>query len=218
MLAIHLAPDGRPASVADLLTRRRIRLLQTTLDRFTAAALHTFDGVNGIVLLPGGAEPPARCWSALATELAEQFGVAVTLAENPATALEDIRPAAQQAAELAELAHLLGRPTGAYGLDDLLLEYQLTRPGPARDRLAERITPLLDSPHLIRTLDAQLRHGADRKSAAAEIHVHPNTFSYRLRRIAELTGIDPSDPSGSRLLAAALTIHRLYPVSEGPTD
>ena len=44
--------------------------------------------------------------------------------------------AAREAAEIAAPARLSGRPTGVYRLDDLLLEYQLTRPGPARDRLA----------------------------------------------------------------------------------
>ncbi|WP_369027885.1 helix-turn-helix domain-containing protein, partial [Nocardia farcinica] len=32
---------------------------------------------------------------------------------------------------------------------------------------------------------------------------------YRLRRIAELTGLDPADPTDTRLLAAALTVDRV---------
>ncbi|WP_280214844.1 PucR family transcriptional regulator [Nocardia cyriacigeorgica] len=99
-------------------------------------------------------------------------------------------------------------PPGATASTICCSRYQLTRPGRARDRLAERIAPLSTRPHLLAALDAYLRHGTDRKTAAAEVHVHPNTFSYRMRRIAELTGLDPADPAGTRVLAAALTVVR----------
>ncbi|MEV0297718.1 helix-turn-helix domain-containing protein [Nocardia sp. NPDC050710] len=218
VLATHIRPEGQPAAVADLVTRRRIRILQRALDAMAGTtALSTFDGSTGIALLPAGGEgsgPEAARLDRLATELAAQFGVDVFVAERRAIARERLPDAVQEATDLAELARLLGRPTGRYGLDELLLEYQLTRPGPARDRLSERIFPLLRHPHLFEALDAHLRHGSDRKAAAAEVHVHPNTFSYRLRRIAELTGIDPSEPTGSRLLAAALTVYRFYPTAE----
>ncbi|MGF6888767.1 hypothetical protein ABIA39_008098 [Nocardia sp. GAS34] len=209
VLAIGLPPGEHRAAVATLLTRRRIRLLQQSVDQLAGTAvLHTFDGSHGIALLPADSEPGTDESGWLATELADQFGTSVILAEIPSAPRESVPDAARLAAELAELARLLNRPTGAYRLDDLLLEYQLTRPGPARERLAGRIAPLLRSPHLLETLDAHLRHGSDRKAAAAEMHVHPNTFSYRLRRIAELTGTDPGEPDGSRLLAAALIVHR----------
>ncbi|WP_067670527.1 PucR family transcriptional regulator [Nocardia miyunensis] len=215
VLAIGLPPAEHPAAAAHLLTRRRIRLLQQTLDKSAGVAvLNTFDGSRGIILLPSRSANTDHEPSTLAEDLAAQFGTVVVIAEIPGVPRESIPDSAQLATELAALARLLGRPTGAYLLDDLLLEYQLTRPGAARDRLAERVAPLLRSPHLLETLDAHLRHGSDRKAAAAEIHVHPNTFSYRLRRIAELTGTDPSEPTGSRLLSAALIVHRLYPPHE----
>lgn len=217
VLAVQLRTDPEPATAANLLVRRRIRILQHALDRIAgAAALHTFDGESAIVLLPAGSGSHETTGATLATELAEQFGTDVMIAETSWTAREAVPVAAREATEIAQLARLSGRPTGVYRLDDLLLEYQLTRPGPARDRLADRIVPLRRTPHLMETLDAHLRHGSDRKAAAAEIHVHPNTFTYRLRRIAELTGADPSDPGGSRLLAAALAVHRLRPAPGGP--
>ncbi|MCC3317137.1 PucR family transcriptional regulator [Nocardia africana] len=216
VLAVQVRTDPQPAAAANLVVRRRIRILQRVLDRVSGpTALHTFDGETAVVLLPG-----VRGWpetgAELATELAEQFGADVVVAETPGTRRESVPEAAHQAAEVAQLARMSGRPTGVYRLDDLLLEYQLTRPGVARDRLAERIEPLHRAPHLMETLDAHLRHGSDRKAAAAEIHVHPNTFSYRLRRIGELTGADPSDPNGSRLLSAALVAHRLSPAPARP--
>ncbi|MEV6429201.1 helix-turn-helix domain-containing protein [Nocardia sp. NPDC051463] len=224
VLAIHihqdhrLPQDSRSSTVANLLTRRRIRVLQRALDGLTGTtALATFDGSNGIALLPNvteSAELDHEQYHQLAVGLAAQFGTEVTVAECPSVARKSVPQSAHEATEIAELARLLGRPTGVYRLDDLLLEFQLTRPGPARARLAERIAPILRSPHLLEALDAHLRHGSERKVAAAEIHVHPNTFTYRLRRIAELTGLDPTDPNDSRVLAAAQTIHRLFPATD----
>ncbi|MEV0684376.1 helix-turn-helix domain-containing protein [Nocardia sp. NPDC050378] len=212
VLAIHLDEPPRTGSAANLLTRRRIRVLQRALDALTGTTTPaTFDGTSGIALLSRSEADvlDAARFDQLATRLAEQFGVPVFLAEFSEVAREDIPTAAKDASELTELARLRGKPGGCYRLDDLLLEYQLTRPGPARKRLAQRVIPLLSSPHLIDALEAHLQFGADRKTASRRIHVHPNTFTYRLRRIADLTGLDPADPKDSRMLAAALTVYRL---------
>ncbi|WP_433605211.1 helix-turn-helix domain-containing protein [Dactylosporangium sp. CA-139114] len=44
------------------------------------------------------------------------------------------------------------------------------------------------------TLAAWLDSFGDVPAAAAAVHVHPNTFRYRLKRIAEVSGIDLADP------------------------
>jgi sugar diacid utilization regulator len=44
-----------------------------------------------------------------------------------------------------------------------------------------------------RTLDAFLRHGMQRKVAAAALGIHPHTLSYRLNRLRERFGIDLDD-------------------------
>ncbi|MFC4375050.1 PucR family transcriptional regulator [Nocardia halotolerans] len=214
VLAIHLSEPPRVGSAANMVTRRRIRVLQRALDELTATTTPaTFDGTSGIALIGNSSDADvldAERFDELAATLARQFGVPVYLAEFSGVGRDDIPAAARDAGELTELARLRGKPGGCYRLDDLLLEYQLTRPGPARERLAQRVIPLLSSPHLIDALEAHLRYGSDRKTAARRIHVHPNTFTYRLRRIAELTGLDPADPTDSRMLGAALTVHRLH--------
>ncbi len=48
--------------------------------------------------------------------------------------------------------------------------------------------------HLTETLAAWLDSAGDAAAAAAATHVHVNTFRYRLRRIAEVGGIDLDDP------------------------
>ncbi|MGH3519754.1 MAG: helix-turn-helix domain-containing protein [Haloechinothrix sp.] len=37
------------------------------------------------------------------------------------------------------------------------------------------------------------------------MHEHPNTLDYRLHRVAEITGLEVTEPDGIRVLAAALT-------------
>ena len=46
---------------------------------------------------------------------------------------------------------------------------------------------------LVQTLRAWLDAFGDAITAAAQVHVHPNTFRYRLRRIGEVGGIDLAD-------------------------
>lgn len=45
------------------------------------------------------------------------------------------------------------------------------------------------------TLAAWLDSFGDVIAAAAAVHVHPNTFRYRLKRLAEIAGFDLSDPN-----------------------
>lgn len=46
---------------------------------------------------------------------------------------------------------------------------------------------------LTETLEAWLATFGDVITAAAAVHIHPNTFRYRLRRLAEVAGLDLSD-------------------------
>ncbi|NED96280.1 PucR family transcriptional regulator [Phytoactinopolyspora alkaliphila] len=47
---------------------------------------------------------------------------------------------------------------------------------------------------MVETLRAWLDAFGDVVKAAAELHVHPNTFRYRLRRLSEISGLDLDDP------------------------
>jgi len=48
--------------------------------------------------------------------------------------------------------------------------------------------------NLVATLRAWLDAFGDVATAAAALYVHPNTFRYRLRRLAEVGGLDLTDP------------------------
>ncbi len=60
---------------------------------------------------------------------------------------------------------------------------------------------------LIRTLEAWLDSFGDVATAAASLYVHPNTFRYRLRRLAEVSGLDLADPEAR--FAAMLQLRML---------
>jgi DNA-binding PucR family transcriptional regulator len=100
-------------------------------------------------------------------------------------------------------------PAGGYLLRDVLLEYQLTRPSDALVELTRLLNPIDRNPDLPHTLDVYLANDLDRRRTASALHVHPNTLDYRLRRIVELTGLDPSTSRGLQLLGAALAARRL---------
>ena len=90
-----------------------------------------------------------------------------------------------------------------YELDDLLLEYQLSRPGPARDRLAGMLAPLADRQDLLATLRCYLGNARNRRQTALDLHVHASTVDYRLRQVGRLTGLDPvRDDQLPRVVAA----------------
>ena len=96
----------------------------------------------------------------------------------------------------------------------------VTRPAPAAiprldtsavAALYNEITrPLADAgPALSETLDAYLDSGGAIEACARKLFVHPNTVRYRLRRIADVTGRDPTVPRDSYVLRVATTVGRM---------
>jgi hypothetical protein len=196
---------------------RRARGVQEELDEYSGTpVLCALDVRLGTALLPASAEvlPELEAGlGSLADRLAAVVGTPVTLGAASALGLPAVPTAVAQARELAWLALGLHRPAGAYQLSDLLLEYQLTRPGAGRDQLARLLDCLDGHPHLLETLLAYQRSGHNRRQAAATLHVHPNTLDYRLSRVATLTKLDPGRPAHAQLLAAAVIARTPLPKS-----
>jgi hypothetical protein len=214
VLSVELGPhadEASPGVDAEIAIRRKLRRFLAAFERACGdGVLASVDGPGGLVLLPLGgrlSEVDVQGWRRLLGIAGRAAGVEVLAAAETA-APEEVRAAAEQAGEVLDVVRWFGREPGLYCLDDVLVEYQLTRPGAARDRLAAVLLPLEAHPELLETLDLYLTHETNRRRTAARLHVHPNTVDYRLRRVRDLTGIDPVHPAGLPRIIAALAARR----------
>ena len=199
--------EGPPGVAGAVATRHKVRRVQERLDAAVGEpVLGLLDASGGTVLLPAGAVPSLE---ALVQELAVTAGLPVRAAAAEPARPDALAAAAEQAHDVLRLSVQLGRPPGLYVLRDVLLEYQLTRPSDALPGLGALLEPLERNPDLLLTLGAYLAEDTDRRRTAAALHVHPNTLDYRIKRIVELTGLDPATTSGLQLLAAASAARRL---------
>lgn len=179
------------------------RLVQSSLDAHAGIPV-LMDHVAGIALLPAGSDLPDLV-AGLARETAQHVFAAAALAGVP----ESVPAAAEEAGRVLELVRRLGRPPGLYRLDDVLLEFQLARPGEALTRLAGKLDPLDPHPYLLETLRVFVGQGHNRSRSAVELCIHRNTLDYRLHRVSTLTGLDVAVPAEARLLQAALVARDL---------
>lgn len=94
--------------------------------------------------------------------------------------------------------------------EDLLPERALAGDGHARRHLVEEIyLPLVQARGALEeTLAEYLAHGSGIEATARALFVHPNTVRYRLRQIADLTGLTPGHPRDAFTLRIALVLGR----------
>lgn len=208
-LAFTRTPDERGTGQrARVAARRKIRRVRTVLDRFAGEpALTALDASGGTALLPFAAPPSWDLVHDLVARAGKAADTRVTAAAE-ITGPSGIPAAVTQTAEIIDLVRGTGRPPGLYRLADVLLDYQLSRPSGALALLAGLLEPLDRKPELLHTLRRYLADDLDRRATAAALHVHPNTVAYRVRRICELTGLDPARPADLQLLNAALVARR----------
>jgi hypothetical protein len=112
-----------------------------------------------------------------------------------------------EAADVVASALAARRPPGCYLLGDVLVEYAvLTQPSVA-DLLVTKIEPITRNGVLLETLRALLTADGNRSKAAAKLIIHRSTLDYRLQRIEQLTGYDPTSVRQLHVLSTALTAH-----------
>ena len=94
--------------------------------------------------------------------------------------------------------------------NDLLPERALAGDGHARRTLARDLFGLLrGSKELLETCVGFLDAGSSMEATARAMFIHPNTVRYRLRRIQEVTGYNPTDAREAYVLRLAITLGRL---------
>lgn len=208
-LAIGPHPDELDMDTnTSIATRRKLRRVNGLIDEtYGESAVRDVRGDGGVVLIGYALEEPQPNLDGLVPQLAdraeaEMTGVVVH------TSASGVREANELAIEIVEMFTMLDMEPKLWRLEDVLLEYQLTRPGPARRQLSARLATVMSSTVLAETLETYLSVGQSRREAARLLHVHPNTIDYRLRKVAELTPWNPASAEGARHLAAALVAHR----------
>ncbi|GAB3667449.1 helix-turn-helix domain-containing protein [Actinocorallia lasiicapitis] len=188
---------------------RTARRVQAALDAALQAdvlASCTID--EAIVLLP---DTPAatEALPRLISVLAETAEREVTASVAEAPRLAAIPDALEEANQVADLVARLRLPHALYRLEDVLIEYQLARPGRARTALAATLDPIDGQPVLLETAQSFVRHGHNRAQTAADLNIHRNTLDYRLTKLGKLTGLDLASPRGLRHLDAAVSVRSL---------
>lgn len=178
--------------------RRRLRAVEAELERFAGSpVLATLDEHGGHALLPLTAPSPS---ARLASRLGEDVFLGLTLA----TTLPDLPEAARTATRVAEVARSTGRPSGVYGMRDVLLDYHLSTPGPSGEAIRALLDPLDET--LIATLETYFAADFDRRETATRLGIHANTVDNRLARAGALIGADLRTSAGLLLVATALRL------------
>jgi hypothetical protein len=119
-----------------------------------------------------------------------------------------VRASYEEATEALDLARRLGLTSSVVFASELLVYTVLLRDRSAVTALIERLlSPLLSArggaEPLLETLTAYFAVGGNTAAAARRLHLSVRAVTYRLDRIAQLTGVDPADPANRFGLQAA---------------
>lgn len=204
-VAVGRSPGGEAAAVLHVLQRLARRI-----------GLDVIGGVHGdrLVLVLGGTHDPVH-----ATErLLAAFGEGPVVVGPPVPSLDEATESARAA--LAGFRAVPAWPSAPRPVSatELLPERALAGDPEARRILRQEIYGALvrSGGELLETLDGFFTAGHVLESAARALYVHPNTVRYRLRRIAEITGLTPTTSRDAFALRMALTIGRLDPSPPAP--
>jgi hypothetical protein len=147
-------------------------------------------GSDAVLLLRGG----PRASRPQLTEALRGRGAVV----GPALGWAEVPEAVRLAERAAELMGVSSEPLFA---EDHFAALTLRgEPGALAVLSSRRLAPLAavragQREALLITLESWLRHWGSRSAVAAELFVHPQTVSYRLKRLRELFGDDLDDPA-----------------------
>jgi DNA-binding PucR family transcriptional regulator len=188
---------------------RPIRLLSASAFRADAHTAAVDDTVY--VLFPQTGAPSSVASWVRGTVAALDRELGLDLRAVIAAGIEGLASAAPARADIDRVFASAGRHPGAIravtSTDEVrttvLLDEIVKRMGD--DLVDPRVHRLRDhDPLLAETLQAYRDSFGDIASAAAWLHVHPNTVRYRVRRIEKLLGTSLADPDDRLVLALGL--------------
>jgi hypothetical protein len=158
--------------------------------------------VNYVLVPSGNDEDVQRQAGELCRRLSLPSWTAATRQWHP-----EIQAGKQEIHYVTAIAVASGRPSGLYRVMDLPVEYAVVRKPAVLRRLVEIISPIVDQPLLRAAVEPLAATDGNRSKAGVVIGVHHSTFGYRLRRIRELTGVDPTSARGLAVLSTAVIVH-----------
>ncbi len=213
---LGIVTDGNAAVIAFHSPGRHDRLadvLALSASAFRADAQVGARGSRVYVLLPDTTKRSSlQSWirgtiSALRTELGLQLRAVVAAPLPGLVGLPAVRAEVDRVLDSAERHPDSFREVTslAEAHTTVLLDEIITMVG-ADDRLVDpRVRDLhAHDPALVQTLRAYLDGFGDVAAAAAQLHVHPNTVRYRVRRIEKLLATSLADPDVRLLLSLGL--------------
>ncbi len=204
------ADPGRPAASA--VERGRPPLVITGIaERAAAVGIAALAGLHADRLIVVLSAPEQQTLTATVDVLLDIFGPGPVIRGPIGTGLSGAMTSARLA--LAGMRAVPAWPTAPRGVDaeQLLAERVLIGEEEARDQLRRNVyAPLIAAGEPFpATLDTFLAAGRALEPAARLLFVHANTVRYRLRRIAEITGLDPTSSRDSFTLQVAVALGRL---------
>jgi hypothetical protein len=160
-----------------------------------------------LVVVLGGVDRTGRP----ATAVAEAFAEGPVVVGPVVESLIDAKVSADAAHSGLRVVHGWTEAPRPVHADDLLPERLLAGDQSARLALVEQVhRPLQQAgATVLETLECYLAQGSSMEATGRALFVHPNTVRYRLKRVAEVTGLSPTNPRDSYVLRLALSVGRL---------
>jgi DNA-binding PucR family transcriptional regulator len=207
MVVVGSAPDDDPETVVEGVQRAARH-----------ARLSVLAGVQGerLVAVLGGVRDSGRA----AKSLVGQFAPGPIVSGPIVDDLGDATASAREALAALRVAAAWPDAPRPSTSDSFLPERVLAGDANARDRLVREVyRPLADDTGaLLETAATFLERAPTIEGAARALIVHPNTVRYRLRRVADTTGLIPTNPRDALTLRLAIALGRLQgqPNGSGP--
>ena len=177
------------------------------------------DAVVALIRLEAAVRPEATC-----TAVAKAFEPSTPLCLAPTghgiegaaiamrTALTTFAAAPALANVITDTASRAHRPTVLHA-EDALPERAMLGDAEARRELIDNVYAGLlgdnDDDSTMLTVATFLESGGSLEVAARTLNVHPNTVRYRLKRMADATGWDATDPREAFVLTCAIALGRI---------
>lgn len=181
--------------------------VHNTAKQYDRAALSVVQGSHLVAIVSGTVRPNER----FVTELLGHFADGPVVIGPTMPNLAGAHTSATEAmAGIAAVVGWPGAPRPVHSME-LLPERALNGDDSAMTALSETVVrPLVKSGSTLNaTLEAYLDAGGSVESCARVLYIHPNTVRYRLKKITETTGRDPTNPRDAYVLRIAATVGRL---------